>query len=146
MSEIKKWKEHLHGGKSDGKKPDDYKPDEIEVGKKVEREHTSDEDTATEIAMDHEQENDSYYDELVMSGIADEEDAIDTYNKIKSPEDKKKALDKIQNHINKEKDKLKKENRLYNFNNFVINEKKKSMKKKVIGGTYLIHDEREVPI
>ena len=119
MAEIKKWKEHLHGGKSDGKKPDDYKPDEIEVGKKVEREHTSDEDTATEIAMDHEQENDSYYDESVMSGIADEEDAIDTYNKIKSPEDKKKALDKIQNHIKKEKDKLKKENRLLKFDQFI---------------------------
>ena len=119
MKLIKEFKEHLHGGKADGKTPSEFNKNNVKIGSEVQREHSTDKDTEKEITIDHLEENPTYYDELVMSGIADEEDAIDTYNKIKSPEDKKKALDKIQNHINKEKDKLKKENRLLKFDQFI---------------------------
>ena len=120
--ENKKWKEHLHGGKSDGTVPSDYDQKNLKIGSKVETEHTSNLDTEKEISMDHFQENPTYYDELIMSGIADEEDAIDTYNKLKTDDDKKKAINKIQKHLNKEKDKLK-ENYILKFQNFIKNEK-----------------------
>lgn len=101
-----KYKEHLQGGKGDKTKPSDYKKDEMEVGKKIEREHTSNPIIASEISTDHESENGTYYDELVISGIADEPDAIKTFNKVKSDKDKKRAINKIQKHLNKEKEKL----------------------------------------
>lgn len=114
-----KWKEHLHGGKSDGHKPDEYDPNELSVGQKVQKEHTNDSDTATQISMDHEQENPTYYDELVMSGIADEKDALDTYDKVKTDEEKKKAIDKIQSHLDKEKAKLKENHIITKFQDFI---------------------------
>lgn len=101
-----KYKEHLKGGKGDKTKPSDYKEDEIEIGKRIEREHSSNPNISKEVSTDHESENDTYYDELVMSGIADEKDAIKKYNQIKSDGDKKKAIHKIQKHLNKEKEKL----------------------------------------
>ena len=120
----KKWKEHLFGGKSDGTTPSDYNQDDLSIGSKVEREHSSDLDIEKEISMDHFQENPTYYDELIMSGIADEQDAIDTFDKIKTDEDKKKAIDKIQQHLDKEKEKLgMKENYILKFQNFIKNEK-----------------------
>ena len=120
--ENKKWKEHLHGGKSDGTVPSDYNKDDIKIGSKVETEHTSDLDTEKEISMDHLSDDKAYYDKLIMAGIADEEDAIDTYNKLKTKKDKKKAINKIQNHLNKEKNKLK-ENYILKFQEFIKNEK-----------------------
>jgi hypothetical protein len=115
-----KWHDHLHGGKADGNTPSDYDPDELNIGSKVQREHTSDMRIATEIGMDHEEENPTYYDELIMSGIADEQDAIDTFNKVATDDDKKKAIDKIQQHLDKEKEKLDmKEHRLLKFEQFV---------------------------
>ena len=67
-----KWYDKLKGGKADGKEPDDFDKDQLEKGKNVEKEHTTDEDTATEIAMDHLEESDDkkdkkggkYYDKL----------------------------------------------------------------------------------
>ena len=118
-----KYKEHLKGGNADEKKPSDFKPDEMEVGREIEREHSSNPNPSSEIATDHEQENDTYYDELVMSGIADEKDAIKTYNQVKSDEDKKKAIRNIQKHLNKEKEKLgMREHLIIKFEDF-INEK-----------------------
>jgi rubrerythrin len=125
--EIKntKWHDRLKGGKADGKKPSDYNPDELNVGAKVQREHTNDPKIATEISMDHEEENPTYYDELIMSGIADEQDAIDTYGKIKSDDDKKKAIDKIQKHLDKERDKLDvKERHILRFQEYLSERKK----------------------
>lgn len=116
--EEKKYKEHLHGGKADGKKPSDFNEDDIEIGAAVQREHTTDTDTKEEISMDHAQENPDYYDELIMSGIADEPEAINKYNQLKTDRDKKKAINKIQTHLNKEKQKL--ESHILSFKEFIL--------------------------
>jgi len=53
--EIKqaKWEDKIPGGKSDQKSPKDFDKDQLEKGKKIELEHTDDEELATEIVMDH---------------------------------------------------------------------------------------------
>ena len=61
FKQAKKWKEHIPGGRADGKTPDDYEKSQIEKGKNVEHEHTNNPDTAREIAMDHLEEHDEYY-------------------------------------------------------------------------------------
>jgi hypothetical protein len=99
----REWKDKLHGGKADDKTPENFDSDDIAIGTAVEMEHTNNPDIATEISMDHDQENNTYYDELIVSGIADEEEAIDIFNGVKSIDDKKRAIDKIQRHLNKEK-------------------------------------------
>lgn len=102
----REWKDKLHGGKADDDTPNDYDPYDIAIGTAIEREHSNNPDIATEISMDHDHENDTYYDELIMSGIADEKEAIDIFNRVKTIDDKKSAIDKIQRHLNKEKRKL----------------------------------------
>lgn len=102
----REWKDRLHGGKADNETPEDFDPDDIAIGTAIEREHSNNPDIATEISMDHDQENDTYYDELIMAGIADEKEAIDIFNRVKTIDDKKSAIDKIQRHLNKEKREL----------------------------------------
>ena len=87
----RKWKEKLDGGKADGMSPEDFESDDIKIGTKVEREHSSNPDIATEIAMDHLVEDPDYYDKLIASGIADEEDAVNLWDELKSDSDKEKA-------------------------------------------------------
>jgi len=53
--------EILHGGKGDGKSPLEFKPDQILLGLKVEKEHTDDPMTAIEIVLDHLSEDPEYY-------------------------------------------------------------------------------------
>ena len=57
----KKWKEHLPGGKADGKTPNDFNKKDLEIGKNVEFEHTNNPDIAKEISMDHLEEHPDYY-------------------------------------------------------------------------------------
>jgi hypothetical protein len=64
MTENKKWKDKIAGGLADKKTPEDYDKKDLEKGEKVEMEHTDDPDIAKEIAQDHIEEFDSYYDEL----------------------------------------------------------------------------------
>lgn len=58
----------IPGGEAQGKKPSDFDPKQLAMGKKVEMEHTNDKDKATEIAMDHlaegQKHNKGYYTEL----------------------------------------------------------------------------------
>jgi len=58
------WKDKLPGGLADKKKPSDFYPKALAKGTKVEREHTSDDGIAQEVAMDHLTEDPSYYDKL----------------------------------------------------------------------------------
>ncbi len=60
---IAKWTEHLMGGRANGKTPSDFDPKAVEVGKKIEMEHTNDPDIAKEIAIDHLKEHKDYYDD-----------------------------------------------------------------------------------
>jgi len=53
--------ERLVGGIADGKNPSDFDLDSLEQGIEVEMEHTDDESTAMEIAMDHLTEDPDYY-------------------------------------------------------------------------------------
>ncbi len=62
----------LPGGKGDGKTDDDFDAEQVEMGMKVEMEHTSDPAIAHEIVMDHLAENPAYYSKLKKAGLADE--------------------------------------------------------------------------
>lgn len=61
---LKRMADRIPGGLADNKKPDDFDKDKLEEGKKVEKEHTSDDNIATEIAMDHLTEDPEYYKKL----------------------------------------------------------------------------------
>ncbi len=56
-----KWKDKIPGGNADGKSPKDYEKSQVVRGKKIEFEHSSDPDTAREIAIDHLEEHKDYY-------------------------------------------------------------------------------------
>ena len=58
------FKQKLSGGLADHSKPSDFSPRALKKGQKVEKEHTSDKNLATEIAMDHLKEDPKYYDKL----------------------------------------------------------------------------------
>lgn len=66
---AKKLKDKIPGGLADKKSPDDFDSKALSKGVKVELEHTSDREVATEIAMDHLTEDPEYYEKLaVMEG------------------------------------------------------------------------------
>ncbi|MBD3227000.1 MAG: hypothetical protein GF329_02345 [Candidatus Lokiarchaeota archaeon] len=69
-----KCKNRLRGGLADKNCPEDFDPKQLEMGIKVEMEHTSDPEIAKEIAMDHLKEHPRYYDYLEeMEGEMDVE-------------------------------------------------------------------------
>ena len=57
-------KHKLHGGIGDNTRPEDVDPEELEMGIDVEHEHTTDDDIAEEIALDHLTEDPEYYTHL----------------------------------------------------------------------------------
>ena len=57
-------KDKIPGGLADGKSKDAFDSDKLKEGIKVELEHTSDKQIATEIAMDHLTEDENYYKKL----------------------------------------------------------------------------------
>jgi hypothetical protein len=61
---MKKHKDKLKGGLADKKQPRDFNQKELKRGRKVEHEHTTDNDIAMEIAMDHLSEDTQYYRKL----------------------------------------------------------------------------------
>lgn len=58
------WKDQLPGGLADKMSPDDFDPEQVLKGLKVELEHTDDERLAVEITLDHLAEDPAYYDKL----------------------------------------------------------------------------------
>lgn len=62
----------LPGGKGDETEPTQVDPEQLQMGIKVEMEHTHDPDLAKEIAMDHLSEDPHYYSHLKDAGLADE--------------------------------------------------------------------------
>ena len=52
------------GGKADDSDPSEFDQKQLKMGIKVEREHTSSDDLAREIAMDHLKEDPRYYTKL----------------------------------------------------------------------------------
>ncbi len=59
-----KYKDKIPGGLADKKKPEDFDQVQLNKGIKVELEHTSNEEMAREIAMDHLMEDKNYYTKL----------------------------------------------------------------------------------
>jgi hypothetical protein len=100
----RKWKDRLSGGKADDKHPEDFPDDELAIGFNVEREHTSNPDEATEIAMDHISEDPEYYDKLITAGIADEEGAVDLFKELKGKNAREKAKQDIIDFMEEEDD------------------------------------------
>lgn len=60
----KGWKDKLHGGIADKRKPSDFDPQQLKAGISVEMEHTDDPHIAAEVAMDHLEEDPQYYKKL----------------------------------------------------------------------------------
>jgi hypothetical protein len=73
----------VFGGKGDEKLDSEFNQYELDLGELVEMEHTSDPKIAREIAKDHLAENPHYYSLLMKSGVVDEKEAIDFFNKNK---------------------------------------------------------------
>jgi hypothetical protein len=55
------YEERIPGGMAEGKNPDDFNPEALAEGTRVEMEHTDDPGVAREIAMDHLVEDPEYY-------------------------------------------------------------------------------------
>lgn len=71
--------EELEGGLADGQDPQNFDPEQVSKGIKIEMEHTSDPKEALEIAMDHLMEIPDYYDHLEdMEAEAEESREEDT--------------------------------------------------------------------
>jgi len=82
LFEYREYRDTLSGGKGDDLEIQDVDQDQVEVGKKVEMEHTDDPRTALEIALDHLAEHPDYYEILVNAGLVDEEKALKLYDEL----------------------------------------------------------------
>jgi hypothetical protein len=58
------WKDKMHGGEADGKKPRDFPKKTMQDGMKHEAEHTKDKHLQAEITMDHTIKDKDYYKKL----------------------------------------------------------------------------------
>lgn len=70
----------ISGGKADNFGPDDFDPEQLEMGIEIEMEHTDDPTTAREIAMDHLREHPNYY--TALKKMEDELKANESNDKI----------------------------------------------------------------
>lgn len=95
-TDIDTFKEHALDKKNYGKKLviRRSKNPELEVGIKVEMEHTDDPEEAKKIALDHLKENPKYYSKLLAAGLVDEKDALDEAKRqgLKKSNDPKKTV------------------------------------------------------
>jgi len=83
--------------------PIDFIQTQLDIGIIIEREHVGQrDDLASEISRDHLTENGFYYIKLIKSGIVDEKEAIDLYNKTL----KNYKLNKTEGKINMKKSEL----------------------------------------
>ncbi len=96
----KKWKDNLEGGDADDMSPDDFSDDDLKIGRSVEREHSSNPDISTEIAMDHLSDDPEYYNKLIASGIEDTEDVVSLFDEIKGDNARDKARKDIMDYFN----------------------------------------------
>lgn len=78
-TDIDTFKEHALAKENHGKKLviRRTKNPELEIGIKVEMEHTDDPEEAKKIALDHIGENPKYYSKLIAAGLVDEKAALD---------------------------------------------------------------------
>jgi len=79
---LNEFEDSIPGGKGDSTEPSEVDQKELEVGIKVEREHTDSDEKAKEIAIDHLTENPKYYSKLVGGGLVDEKPALDKAKEV----------------------------------------------------------------
>jgi hypothetical protein len=96
--------DQLPGGEADSKKPEDFDPEKLAIGIKVEMEHTDDENKAREIAMDHLAENSAYYDEGGEAAGEDLGSDIDEAKEQIQEDEENHAKKIIGNVVNKEEE------------------------------------------
>jgi hypothetical protein len=72
--DLTKQADQIEGGLADDHKSSEFDKEQLEIGYKIEKEHTSDQDLAEEIAMDHLVEDSDYYEKLpIMEDMTLEE-------------------------------------------------------------------------
>lgn len=123
ITNIKDWEDKIKGGLAKDKKPSDYDLDDLSKGSSIQMEHTDDPEEAIDIAMDHLEEFDDYYDD--EKGLPamereleddDDDDDIEEVDEITSDDEDFNDDEKI-NDMKMENSFIKK------FNNFLkINE------------------------
>lgn len=89
---LNEYQNHIQGGKGDMATINDVDSIQLLIGTAVEMEHTDDKEIAQEIAIDHLVENPEYYTILLDSGLVDEPEAIELYNKLISKDNVKPEL------------------------------------------------------
>jgi hypothetical protein len=94
--------EKLIGGEGDGKKDSDFDPKQLEVGKKIEEEHSDDPDVQAEIAKDHLTEHGEYYTKLIDMEIKMLEEKLTD----ELDEDEKNEVQEDLDRLNSMKDEL----------------------------------------
>lgn len=65
ITNIEDWNDKIKGGLAKNKKPSDYDLDKLSKGAEIQMEHTDDPEEAIDIAMDHLEEFDDYYDDEI---------------------------------------------------------------------------------
>ena len=78
---VMELEDEIEGGKGDNLNPEDVDEKQLKLGIAVEREHTNDDNTAREIALDHLAEDPKYYTKLIQARIVDEPAALDLAKK-----------------------------------------------------------------
>jgi hypothetical protein len=76
LTKISTQLKSLPGGKAHNHHLEEYDPEQLQMGYKVEREHTADPKKRLEISVDHLEDNKKYYTILRRSGLADELEKI----------------------------------------------------------------------
>lgn len=89
----------IPGGKGDNIPVEEVDPDQLNLGIAVEREHTDDDNKASEIARDHLIEDPEYYTKLVNAGLVDEPDAIEIARNLGIVSEAKNKIFKLSDKI-----------------------------------------------
>jgi len=88
ITNLEDWDDAIKGGKAKDKKPSDFDLDDLSAGAEIQTEHTDEPEIAIDIAMDHLEEDDDYYDE--ETGLPDFERRLKRHE---SDEDNEEELD-----------------------------------------------------
>jgi len=97
----KEWFNNIPGGKANGKAPNEFDIDEIVKGATTQMEHTDNPLIATEIAMDHEEQHEGYYNDdtglpAMEAELDANEDTIQHQFEYMKNIDGKRAIDIIE--------------------------------------------------
>lgn len=133
ITNIDDWEDKVLGGLARNKKPSDYDIDSLSRGAQTQMEHTDDPEMAIDIAMDHLEEYEDYYDDEIglpsmERDLENYDDDDDDYEDEDEDEDDDYEDDYEENYKKLENNKF-----IKNFKNFVkINENSNIVEPKMI--------------